>query len=132
MKATWVEGTGCAITHTNNKVLAAIFIYSMCFDLVVLLLNTYKLLRLNSHGPGSFGRSRLTHMMCTDGLVYFLIAYVFIFSTNLSSISRRYVLFSFLANLIATVLMILNLNPIMSIIFNVPAAVASTVRLASF
>ena len=34
---------------------------------------------------------------------------------------------SFLANLLATVFMLLNLNSIMSVIFNVPAAVASTV-----
>ena len=36
-------------------------------------------------------------------------------------------LFSFLANLIATIFMLLNLNAVMSIIFNVPAAVASTI-----
>lgn len=34
---------------------------------------------------------------------------------------------SFLANLLATVFMVLNLNPVMSIIFNVPAAIASTI-----
>ena len=35
---------------------------------------------------------------------------------------------SFLANLIATIFMVLNLNAVMSVIFNVPAAIASTVR----
>lgn len=35
---------------------------------------------------------------------------------------------SFVANLLATVFMVMNLNAIMSVIFNVPAAVASTVR----
>ena len=34
---------------------------------------------------------------------------------------------SFLANLLATVFMVLNLNAIMSVIFNVPAAIFSTV-----
>jgi hypothetical protein len=34
---------------------------------------------------------------------------------------------SFLANLVATIFMFLNLNSIMTIIFNVPAAMASTV-----
>lgn len=34
---------------------------------------------------------------------------------------------SFVANLIATVFMLLNLNAVMSIIFNVPAAIASTI-----
>lgn len=36
---------------------------------------------------------------------------------------------SFLANLVATIFMLLNLNQIMSVIFNVPAAVFSSVRL---
>ncbi|KAF8903939.1 hypothetical protein CPB84DRAFT_1706679 [Gymnopilus junonius] len=102
LKAEWVAGVGCQITQTNNRILATIFIYSMCFDLTVLLLNTYKLLGIN--GPG---RSRLTHMVFADGLIYFIIA--------------------FLANLIATVFMVLNLNQIMSVVFNVPAAVSSTV-----
>jgi hypothetical protein len=55
----------------------------MCFDLVVLLLNTYKLSQLNAHAPVSemFGRSRLTHMMWSDGLIYFFIACV-LFSVN--------------------------------------------------
>lgn len=121
LKAEWVNGVGCVITQTNNKILAAIFIYSMCFDLTVLLLNTYKLLKLNAHQKVSemFGRSRLTHMMWSDGLVYFFIA--------------------FLANLVATIFLILNLNQIMDVIFNVPAAIASTIaacrivrRLANF
>lgn len=78
LKAQWVDGSGCIITETNNKILIAIFIYSMCFDLIVLLLNTYKLIQLNAHAPVSemFGQSRLTHMMWSDGLIYFFIAYV--------------------------------------------------------
>lgn len=38
-----------------------------------------------------------------------------------------YMRLSFLANLIATIFMLLDLNAVMSIIFNVPAAVASTI-----
>jgi hypothetical protein len=51
-------------------------------------------------------------------------------STTLSYLRKRDVLtdgVSFLANLIATVFMLLNLNAVMSIIFNVPAAVSSTI-----
>ncbi|KAF9051501.1 hypothetical protein BJ165DRAFT_1340951 [Panaeolus papilionaceus] len=109
LKAVWVEGVGCAITETNNRILAAIFIYSMCFDLTVLLLNTYKLMGVNrgSIANEMMGRSRLAHMIFADGLIFFIIA--------------------FLANLIATVFMVLNLNQIMSVIFNVPAAVSSTI-----
>ncbi|KAF8966627.1 hypothetical protein BDZ97DRAFT_1917437 [Flammula alnicola] len=109
LEASWIPGVGCQITKTNNKILATIFIYSMCFDLTVLLLNTYKLLGINSSASSSnmMGRSRLTHMIFTDGLIFFIIA--------------------FLANLIATVFMLLNLNSLMSVIFNVPAAVGSTI-----
>ncbi|KAF9528713.1 hypothetical protein CPB83DRAFT_929504 [Crepidotus variabilis] len=109
LKASWVPGTGCVITETNNTILAAIFIYSMCFDLTVLLLNTYKLLGINAseNARRVLGQSRLTKLVFADGLIFFMIA--------------------FLANLIATVFMLLNLNQIMTVIFNVPAAVFSTI-----
>ncbi|KAF8887540.1 hypothetical protein BD779DRAFT_1611503 [Infundibulicybe gibba] len=107
LNAIWVPGTGCVITKTNNTVLAATFIYSMCFDLVVLLLNAYKLLGINASHHQGLGSSRLAKMIFEDGLIFFFIA--------------------FLANLVATVFMLLNLNQIMSVIFNVPAAVASTI-----
>jgi hypothetical protein len=65
---------GCAITQTNNTILAAISIYSMCFDLIVLLLNTYKLLGINDKTANLFGRSLLTQMIFEDGLIFFFIA----------------------------------------------------------
>jgi len=101
LKATWVPGQGCTIVQTNSKLLAITFIYSMAFDLLVLLLTAFKLLY-----PAT-GRSRLVALIFNDGLIYFVIA--------------------FLVNFIATVFMLLNLNPIMSIIANVPAAIASTI-----
>lgn len=123
LKAEWVPGVGCQITQTNNRILATIFIYSMCFDLTVLLLNTYKLFGIN--GPG---RSRLTHMVFADGLIYFIIAYgnpgFWLLAFYRADFRHR----RFLANLIATVFMVLNLNQIMSVVFNVPAAVSGTVR----
>lgn len=72
---TWVYGTGCVITWTNNKVLAATFVYSMCFDLVVLALNAYKLLDSYSKDKG-FMSSRIAKMIFEDGLIYFVIAFV--------------------------------------------------------
>ncbi|GLB42278.1 hypothetical protein LshimejAT787_1102930 [Lyophyllum shimeji] len=106
LKATWVDPVGCVITSTNNTVLAATFIYSMVFDLIVLVLNAYKLLSINSKSSG-FSSSRIARLIFGDGLIFFIIA--------------------FLANLLATVFMVLSLNAIMSVIFNVPAAVASTI-----
>ena len=76
LKAVWVdELPGCVITEANNKILAAIFIYSMCFDLFILLVNTYKLLGLNS-AVRAVGTSRLSKMIFEDGLIFFFIAYV--------------------------------------------------------
>jgi len=73
----------------------------MVFDFVVLILTGYKFF-----SPAA-GRSKLVVLIFNDGLVYFVIA--------------------FLVNLIATAFMLLNLNPVMSIIANVPAAIASTI-----
>ncbi|TFK38035.1 hypothetical protein BDQ12DRAFT_606964 [Crucibulum laeve] len=101
LKAAWVPEQGCVITETNNKLLAVTFIYTMAFDLLVLSLTAFKLLYPKT------GRSRLVELIFTDGLIYFLIA--------------------FLANLLATIFMLLNLNPVMSIIANVPAAIASSI-----
>jgi len=101
LKAVWIPEEGCVITSTDNKLLATTFIYSMVFDFVVLCLRAYKLLY-----PVT-GRSRLVELIFNDGLIYFVIA--------------------FLANMLATIFMLLNLNAVMSIIANVPAAIASTI-----
>ncbi|KAH7912383.1 hypothetical protein BJ138DRAFT_801847 [Hygrophoropsis aurantiaca] len=101
LKAAWIDGEGCAITYTNNQILAISFIYSMAFDFLVLCLTGWKLAF-----PAN-GRSKLINLIFGDGLIYFLIA--------------------FLANLLATIFMLLNLNAVMSIIANVPAAIASTI-----
>ena len=67
MNAAWINGTGCVITKTNNTVLAATFIYSMCFDLIVLILSTARLLSQK-------GGSQIVNMLFKDGLIFFLIA----------------------------------------------------------
>ncbi|KAF8191814.1 hypothetical protein BJ912DRAFT_849235 [Pholiota molesta] len=100
LKAQWLDGQ-CVITNTDNKLLAITFIYSMCFDFVVLLLTAFKLLYPKT------GRSKLVELIFTDGLIFFLMA--------------------FLANLVATIFMLMNLNPVMSIIANVPAAIISSI-----
>ena len=69
--AQWIDGAGCVVTNTNNTILAATFIYSMVFDLLILLLSMYKLV-LGVKG----GRSQLMTLLFKDGLVYFFIAYV--------------------------------------------------------
>jgi len=107
LKVIWVPGVGCTIVESNTTVLAATFIYSMGFDLVVLCLTAYKLAWTRRISGTSGIHSKLVRMVFSDGLVYFILA--------------------FLANLLATIFMILDLNAVMSVIFNVPAAIASTI-----
>lgn len=107
LRATWVDSVGCVITQTNNTVLAATFIYSMCFDFIVLLLSTYKLIGVTCKTIKFVGQSRLVQMLFEDGLIFFMIA--------------------FLVNLCATTLILKNLNQVMTIIFNVPAVVAASI-----
>ncbi|KAJ7660370.1 hypothetical protein DFH06DRAFT_394432 [Mycena polygramma] len=101
LKAAWIPEQGCQITSTDNRLLATTFIYGMVFDFTVLCLTAYKLLFPTG------GKSRLMSLIFNDGLIYFVIA--------------------FLSSLLATIFMLLNLNPVMSIIANVPTAVASTI-----
>ena len=76
-EAIWIAGVGCQITETHNKSSAAIFIYSMCFDFIVLFLAVYKLIGITSSpSRESMGRGRLTHMIFTDGLIFFILACV--------------------------------------------------------
>ncbi|KZT71852.1 hypothetical protein DAEQUDRAFT_743957 [Daedalea quercina L-15889] len=103
IKAAWIPGEGCAITNTNNKLLAVTFIYSMVFDFSVLVLTAWKLVFPAVRQQ----KSRIVQLIFTDGLIFFFIA--------------------FLSNLLATIFMLLNLNAVMSIIANVPAAIASTI-----
>ncbi|KAI0072928.1 hypothetical protein K474DRAFT_1711162 [Panus rudis PR-1116 ss-1] len=100
LTAEFFPGQGCNITKTNNTVLAATFIYSMCFDLLVMVLSAWKLV-------GRRKNSQLVGLLFKDGLVYFLVA--------------------FLSNVVATTFMLMKLNAVMTVMFNVPAVIASTV-----
>ena len=68
LKAIWVPPQGCVIVETDNKLLAATFVYTMVFDFVVLILTAYKLCNAN------VARSKLIVLIFNDGLVYFVIA----------------------------------------------------------
>ena len=71
LTAVWVPGQGCVVSGTNNTILAATFIYSMCFDLLILCLSAFKCF-IGVKG----GRSQLMTLLFKDGLMYFFIAYV--------------------------------------------------------
>ena len=90
LKAMWSpESGGCVILQTNNTVLAATFIYSMAFDLIVLSLSAFRLIASGLARPSLGGTksslaattnptvergSRLGRLIFKDGLIYFLIA----------------------------------------------------------
>ncbi|CAL1707845.1 unnamed protein product [Somion occarium] len=97
VEGVYSPGQGCVLTYINNKILAANLVYSMCIDFIVLALTGWKLLRLRSNQ-----RKGLVGLLFQDGLIYFAS--------------------SFCANLVATVLMVLNLSPLMNVLFNIPAA----------
>lgn len=67
LTAEWIPGSGCAIIRSNKTILAATFIYSMCFDALVMVLSAYKL-------SGRAGRSQLIRLLFKDGMIYFLVA----------------------------------------------------------
>lgn len=70
LTAYWDPNVGC-ITHiTNNKILAASYMYTICLDFIVLILTAWKLL------PGACRPSHFTKALFQNGLIYFVIAYV--------------------------------------------------------
>ncbi|KAK7692885.1 hypothetical protein QCA50_004520 [Cerrena zonata] len=100
----FVPGEGCVLTHIHNALLAANLGYTMLLDFLVLLLAAWG---VQSFHPPSNRRIPLARLLVRDGIVYFLL--------------------SFVANLIATVFMVLNRNPIMSVMANIPAALTCAI-----
>jgi hypothetical protein len=66
----WVPGKGCITTYANGPVLMATYIYTMCFDFIILSLMTIKLYKPSSTVGG---HSRLRNLIFRDGLIYFII-----------------------------------------------------------
>lgn len=67
--------------NTNNTLLAATFIYSMCFDFTVLVLTAVKLAMPTKRSD----RSKLVKLIFGDGLIYFVVA----FAANLLATVRH-------------------------------------------
>ncbi|ESK92564.1 hypothetical protein Moror_4363 [Moniliophthora roreri MCA 2997] len=97
------DNNACEITNDRPLYIVGLYSYTMIFDFGVLCLTGYKL----NFGRGPFQGSALVQLLTLDGLLYFLIA--------------------FLANAVAVVFSALNLNPIMSVIANVPATMIATI-----
>ncbi|KAJ7573485.1 hypothetical protein C8J56DRAFT_510385 [Mycena floridula] len=102
-KSTWVEGAGCVTSSTEGTIFAAMYIYAMVLDFIILALTAYKL----GYQDRKRHRTALSSLLFRDGLFYFVIA--------------------FLANLVAAVFSLMNLNPVMALIADVPATTFATI-----
>jgi hypothetical protein len=126
----------CVITHVTNASAASIYIYSMAFDAIVLALNTFKLLKIgvvSKEATGSDAASKIGRIIFTDGLIYFIIAWVCAVLVLFMSLPTSVLFLSvrgeprFLSNLLAAVFTILNLSEVMNVIFKIPASIITTV-----
>ncbi|KAB5593402.1 Transmembrane protein [Ceratobasidium theobromae] len=103
VRAAWNAQVGvCVVTGTSTTLLRLVYGYTMAFDLTVLVVSTFGLLR-----SGGTQGSGLWKLLFRDGIVYFMVAFV--------------------GNAVAAVFTILHLNAAMDIMFTVPAAVFSTI-----
>jgi hypothetical protein len=101
--AVWVPGSGCVIIKTPTTMYTAGYVFAMSIDFIVLVLTLYRLGFNSGNGP----QSRLANRLVHDGVVYFVIAFV--------------------ANVAATVMMVLDLNPILAVITAVPASMTASI-----
>ncbi|KAK7047849.1 hypothetical protein VNI00_006177 [Paramarasmius palmivorus] len=101
IQASWVEGQGCVIVNNMAYLITVTYGYTMGFDFAIMCLSAYKI----GAAPGK--RSQLVQMLYYDGLIYFVVAFV--------------------ANMVALIFAILDLNPVMSVIANVPATTISMI-----
>ncbi|KAJ8089654.1 hypothetical protein PM082_014915 [Marasmius tenuissimus] len=103
VRGSYVEGTGCVIISAQAEIFATLYIVTMVVDFVILSLTAYKTYveyRYNYH-------SGLIKLIFRDGLTYFVVV--------------------FLSNLFAVILSLLNLNPIMAVVADAPAAIFATI-----
>jgi len=101
VRSSWSDIFGaCVVDAVFPRVTEWGYLYTMSFDLVVLILTTIGLVRSPS-------RSSLWQLLFRQGVVYFLVAFV--------------------ANTIPVVFLLLNLNVVMNVMFSFPAGVATCI-----
>ncbi|KAF9522120.1 hypothetical protein CPB83DRAFT_899916 [Crepidotus variabilis] len=107
-QGTWAPQTGCEI-YGGETYTTALFIYTMCFNAAVLVLTIIKLVKMsaNANSTQLLGHSKLAHIIFADGLIFFIIA--------------------LLADLVVVVLVVLDFNPAMNVMFQVPSSIVSTI-----
>ena len=123
IKGDFVEGEGCVLTHLSNVPLAVSALYGMTLDFVIFLIAVHNVRTgfLSWTQPET-----LVRLFVKEGLVYFLSSYVtlprlhMIFTLNPCPIS-------FVANALAAGFLLINRDPSMAIVANLPAAVTCAV-----
>ncbi|KIY51556.1 hypothetical protein FISHEDRAFT_36981, partial [Fistulina hepatica ATCC 64428] len=105
VSAEWIQGSGCATTRIESVIFAAMYIYTMCFDFIVMSLTAYKL--IFAEGASFRRSSAIMKLLFRDGLVYFVIA--------------------FGGNFVAVIFSVLNLNTVMALIADIPATTFATI-----
>ncbi|KAG7447372.1 uncharacterized protein BT62DRAFT_892523 [Guyanagaster necrorhizus] len=102
--ASFIFGSGCSIDSSESTLFAAMYLYTMGTDFIVMCLMVYKLWYKRRHQH----RSRIMRLMFVDGLAYFALAYVdFLIPSQIFSL--------------------LDLNDVMSVIADGPASILATV-----
>ncbi|KAJ7589476.1 hypothetical protein C8J56DRAFT_938688 [Mycena floridula] len=96
----WIStGNTCVPTRLDSSLNAAMFIYTSGIDLIVMCLMAFKVFR--------YRQDKISTLLLRDGLIYFLVVFV--------------------VNVVAAIFSLLNLNPLMSIISDVPASMVPTI-----
>ncbi|OCH84480.1 hypothetical protein OBBRIDRAFT_401328 [Obba rivulosa] len=114
LRSLWVQGEGC-ISNSNSILMLTTLIYTICFNLVVLVLTAWGL----TYKLGDRRRSRVATLIFKDGLIFFIAA--------------------LLVDILAIIFIALDMNPIMLTLANVLPTTLSTIiacravrRLANF
>ncbi|CCA78000.1 hypothetical protein PIIN_00712 [Serendipita indica DSM 11827] len=96
----------CVVAQVDGLFLNLVYLWTMFTDLIVLILTLVGLLITP-------GRSQLWKLLLNDGILYFLVA--------------------FLVNTVPAVMLLINLNPVMNVMFSIPAVgISSSVACRSF
>lgn len=83
-RAAWYSISGCLLSHTPTREISALFLYSSCFDFIVLLLSAVRLLTVNATK-----RSKLANLLFQDGLIYVVVAFVLCFLKCISIVDQN-------------------------------------------
>ena len=124
IKGDFVEGEGCVLTHISNVPLAVSALYGMTLDFVIFLIAVHNVRTgfLSWTQPGT-----LVRLFIKEGFIYLLSSYVTLLHLYMIFTLHPSCPVSVVANAIAAMCLVINHDPSMAIMANLPAAVAYAV-----